>query len=147
MRRLLFIEDDENKINEVVDFIQDTSFNFEIDIKMSYQTGLNAILQSSYDVILLDMSMHTFDKTVNETGGEFMQFAGEEILKEMIWNDIVTKTIIVTQYDIIGDRSLTELKSSWQDEFGSVYLGTVFYRVNETNWKQELSDLLTLVAI
>ena len=29
------------------------------------------------------MSMYTFDKTANETGGEFMQFAGEDILKEM----------------------------------------------------------------
>lgn len=145
MKRVLFVEDDDNKIKEILGYLKSPEIILPahtIEVKKSYQTGLNAILENEYDLILLDMSMYTFDKTANETGGEFMQFAGEDILKEMIWNDIMTKTIIVTQYDIIGDRTLTELKKEWQREYGDVYLGTVFYSVDETTWETDLKNLL-----
>ncbi|AZI26673.1 hypothetical protein EA772_15470 [Pedobacter sp. G11] len=145
MKKILFVEDDDNKIKEILGYLRTGDVKLPkhvIEVKKSYQTGLNAILENQYDLILLDMSMYTFDKTANETGGEFMQFAGEDILKEMIWNDIITKTIIVTQYDIIGERTLTELKESWQQEYAEVYLGTVFYSVDETNWEIDLTNLL-----
>ena len=145
MKRILFVEDDPNKIKQVSEYlhsIKDVMPPFNLEIKKSYQSGLNAILDVKYDLILLDMSMHNFDRTISETGGEFMQFAGEDILREMSWNDITTQTIIVTQYDIIGDKSLVELKQYWQNEFTDIYIGTVFYSVNESNWKNELSKFL-----
>jgi len=145
MKNILFIEDDTNKIKQITEFletIKNDLVEFAIEIKKSYQSGLNAIIENHYDLILLDMSMHNFDKTVSETGGEFMQFAGEDILKEMSWNDINIKTIIVTQYDIIGNKTLIELKKYWLEEFGDIYRGTVFYSVNESNWKNELFNFI-----
>jgi len=141
MKKILFVEDDDNKIEEILNYFEAVKNEFApfiIEVKRSYQSGLNEILDGDFDLILLDMSMHNFEKKLNEPGGEFMQFAGEDILKEMIWNDVLTKTIIVTQYDIIGNRTLKELKEIWQERFGEVYVGTVFYSVNETNWKDEL---------
>lgn len=141
---ILLIEDDEIKIKNLEAFLTSLSLApIRLDIKRSYQSGLNAILGKQYDLILLDMSMHNFDKTLNETGGDYMPFAGEDILREMSWNDIPTKTVIVTQYDLIGNKSLTELKDSWAVNFSENYIGTVFYRDNESNWKTELNAFIT----
>lgn len=142
--KILLVEDDEIKIRNLESFIDSlqAQINIELDITRSYQSGLKAILNKQYDLILLDMSMHNFDKKVNESGGGHMPFAGEDILREMAWNDISTKTVIVTQYDWIGDKSLTELKQSWTVKFSENYIGTVFYRDNETNWQNELSSFI-----
>ncbi len=145
MKKVLLVEDDTNKIKQIRDFfaeVQNEIVPFNLEIKKSYQSGLNAILSNRYDLILLDMSMHNFDRTIQETGGEFMKFAGEDILKEMAWNDVQTKTIVVTQYDVIGDKSLTELKESWRVSFPDTYVSTVYYSAGETNWKNELLVLV-----
>jgi len=145
MNRILFVEDDINKIKQItefLDFIRKDIPEFALEVKKSYQSGLNAIVSNHYDLVLLDMSMHNFDKTVSETGGEFMQFAGEDILKEMAWNDIIIKTIVVTQYDIIGEKTLVELKKHWKEKFDDIYIGTVFYSVNESDWRDELFNFI-----
>lgn len=145
MKKILLVEDDPNKVKQIVEYLNSEKHqlpSFDLEIKKSFQSGLNAILYNKFDLILLDMSMHTFDRTINEPGGEHMQFAGEDILKEMYWNDIPTKAIIVTQYDIIGEKSLSELKDYWQREFTDIYVGTVFYGVDESNWKPELLKFL-----
>lgn len=140
MKNILLIEDDMNKAKQLQAFLE--SNGNRLTVKKSYNSGLDAILNANFDLILLDMSMHNFDKTVIETGGEFMQFAGEDILQEMIWNDINYPVIIVTQYDLIGDKSLSVLREEWQEKFKPIYKGSVFYSANESNWKNELLDLL-----
>jgi CheY-like chemotaxis protein len=142
--KILLVEDDEIKIKNLEGFIMNLSseIHIELDTRRSYQSGLNAILNKEYDLILLDMSMHNFDKKVNESGGVHMPFAGEDILREMSWNEIPTKALIVTQYDLIGNKLLTELKESWAKNFSDNYIGTVFYRDNETDWQNELSAFI-----
>ena len=147
MNKILLIEDDLNKIKQLQVFLdnnQNGFLKFELTVKKSYQSGLESVLQGDYDLVLLDMSMHNFDKSVNETGGEFMQFAGENILKEMVWNEIFFPVIIVTQYDLIGNKSLDVLRQEWKNDYKKIYLGCVFYSANELNWKNELLALIKI---
>ena len=143
MKNILLVEDDMNKVKQLQAFLESNAYT--LTVRKSYNSGLEAILNSNFDLVLLDMSMHNFDKTVTETGGEFMQFAGEDILKEMIWNDINFPVIIVTQYDLIGDKSLNVLREEWQEKFEPIYKGCVFYSANESNWKNELLDQINKV--
>lgn len=145
MKKLLLVEDDQNKIKQIETFLAENKNmlpEFSFEVRKSYQSGLQAILENHYDLILLDMSMHNFDKTLNESGGEFMKFAGEDILSEMEWNDISIKTIVVTQYDLIGNKALDDLKDRWRLRFPVNYLDTVFYSAKESNWKDELFSLI-----
>lgn len=142
--KILLIEDDPNKIKQLRQFLESTLElpKLSLTIKKSYQSGLETVLKEHFELVLLDMSMHNFDKNVNETGGEFMQFAGEDILKEIVWNDIYIPVIIVTQYDLIGNKSLDLLRNEWEAQFKSIYKGCVYYSANESNWKKELLDLI-----
>lgn len=148
MKNILLIEDDPNKIKQINLFLAEFRNEFPkivTTMRHSYQSGLDAILQDNYDLVLLDMSMHNFDKNVNETGGEFMQFAGENILKEMVWNEIDFPVIIVTQYDLIGNKNLNLLREEWENNFKPNYLGCVYYSANELNWKKDLLNLMQTV--
>jgi len=140
--KILFIEDDDNKIKQVNDFLREYSPNLDLVVGKSYNSGLKYIMKETYDVILLDISMPVFDKSSFNSGGYFMKFGGEDILKEMKRNNISAKTIIVTQYDDFGEKNLKELKISFESEFKENYVGTVFYNAAESNWKKELKELL-----
>ena len=136
--KILLIEDDENKIKQIQEFLVSEYGEKNIEVRKSYQSGLKTILNEYFDFVLLDMSMPVFDKSLNETGGEFMKFAGEDIIKEMDRNDRIYKTIIVTQYEDFGEKTLTDIKNFMRENFKHIYIGTVFYSASETNWKSEL---------
>lgn len=140
--KILIIEDDELKHQHLEKFCIE---NFKITIlewKKSYQTGLNEIMKNPYDLILLDMSMHIYEKTAHEAGGSFETYAGRMILSEIDLNEIDTKVIVVTGYDVYSDgKTLETLKKELREEFGDFYLDTIYFIGNENNWKLELLNL------
>lgn len=141
---ILIIEDDELKHQHlekfVINLLPDSIFTW----RKSYQTGLKEIMTNSYDLILLDMSMHIYEKTAQESGGSFETYAGRMILNEIDINEIVTKVIVVTGYDVYSDgKTLETLKFELREEFGEFYIDTVYFIGSQDKWKLELTTLLT----
>jgi hypothetical protein len=102
-------------------------------------------MSNSYDLILLDMSMHIYEKTAEENGGSFETYAGQMILNEIDINEIDTKVIVVTGYDVYSDgKTLDALKLELREEFGDFYIDTVYFIGSEDKWKLELSNLINI---
>ena len=145
MKRIVLIEDDKKKIEDINGFIQ-ASFDVELTIKESYQSGLRALIFDNYDLLLLDMSIPTWDRKPNESGGDFEKFGGYKILKEIIRKNRPINTVLVTMFDDFGesDRSMTlsELDEALDEEFKEIYLGSVYYSSRENKWKDELKEII-----
>lgn len=137
--RVLVVEDDDDKLSKVVEFIQ-AQFGMirEVKIAKSLQSGLIALLEEEFDLVILDMTLPNFDRNVTEDGGRTHAFGGREILRQMRRNRIATPTIVTTQFDRFGEENdfttLDELKRELEDSFAN-YLGTVQYRENVDEWK------------
>ncbi|WGQ14520.1 hypothetical protein [Sphingobacterium faecium] len=115
-----------------------------IEWKKSYQSGLDELLTNSYDLILLDMSMHIYEESNSEGGGNFETYAGKMLLEEIELYNIITKVVVVTGYDVYGDgTTLGSLKDELRRNHGEYYLGTVYFVSKEENWKKELYSLIT----
>ena len=67
--KILLIEDDERKMTHIVGYVSGLDQKYKIEVKRSYNSGLRAVLSGAYDLILLDMSLPTFDVSV-QGGGE-----------------------------------------------------------------------------
>lgn len=144
--RIILIEDDKKKIEDIKWFLQD-SFNYsELVIKESYQSGLRELNKNDYDLLLLDMSIPTWDKTIDEPGGNFEKFGGYKILKEITRKKKIVDTILITMFDDFGesDTSITisQLDSLLNQEFKSFYKGVVYYNTREDKWKTTLNSLI-----
>ena len=63
--RLLLVEDDEDKREQLLMFF-DEHFTFSVDEVRSFQSALKAIKTICYDLIILDMTIPTYD-TVSYT--------------------------------------------------------------------------------
>jgi DNA-binding response OmpR family regulator len=144
--KLLVIEDDENKRQQVVSFLVETYSHVEIVQRKSYQSGLKEILEHKADAILLDMTLPTYDKSPVESGGRLRHFAGREILGQMSRKGMKTAVIVVTGFESFGEDSaslsLAEIKDELGKEFPHLYKGAVYYSSDRNQWKVELQVFL-----
>jgi CheY-like chemotaxis protein len=144
--KILIVEDNQSKLDHITNFIRSKFDNSFVSNRRSFQTGLKEIQDVTYDIILLDMSMPTYDISPTEAGGAKKTFAGMDILRQMQRKGITTPVLIVTQFDIFGDGEnsilLTELKSQLSEKFPAIYLGTVYYNTG-VSWESELENYLS----
>jgi len=145
--RILIVDDDRAKIDKIEEVILN---KFEVDIvnrKYSYQSGIKEILNSEYDLVLLDMSMPTFDITSRDNGGQLKEVAGKDIMRYMKRKKVMIPVIVITQYDILGEKAikLSDIMIELETKYREFYLGTVYYDVTIENWKTEIIDLISKI--
>ena len=137
MKNILLIDDDNVKISKIVTFINEKN-EYSITIANALNPGLKKVLKESYDFILLDMSLPTFDSAES---GYFNSFGGIDFLKEMKRKKITIPVIIVTQYEIFGEGSGRKTSEDIDVDCKKIfnnYVGIVIFSSTNDNWKSEL---------
>ena len=83
--RILIVEDERGKENNIINFIRDTFGNALVEVRHSVTTGIIAIRQNDFDYVLLDMSLplFDFDDMKYSEGNEFETFGGNAVLDEI----------------------------------------------------------------
>ena|SRR5438552_1476045 len=140
--RVLLVEDDENKWSQVSSFVKDTVPGIQLEIARSLQSGLRVVRASPPDLILLDMTLPTYDVGPDEPGGQIHPLGGREFLAQMDRFDIGVPVIVVTQFETFGkDRDvmkLSDLDIDLRKRYGKIYRGTVYYHAAFDDWKESL---------
>ncbi len=149
MKKVLIIEDDKIKIEKLSSFFEFENFI----IKESYHTGLSELNDNCYGFkyLILDMTLPLWDRGKTDLGGNYEQFGGERILKEMKRRKKTIPTILLSMFDIFpspsGNLTFQELDESFKKKFPEFYVGAVFYNgIEEDRWKNELTNLITLIS-
>ena len=88
---IYIIEDSDLKIQKIEAFLLSNGIQEEkLCIFKSYQTGTKAILNEPPSLVILDMSIPTFDKTVNSREGRLRPLGGYDIMKKISFKNIRT---------------------------------------------------------
>lgn len=142
--RMLIVENDPIKSNQVLSFLED-DLNISkeyIVIKRSFQSGLEAVLTMPFDLLILDMSIPTFDITESDDGGETLDRGGEIILQEMEREGVIIPALILTQYEEFDNISLEEIDNGLRMEYSRFYLGCIYYNIAEDKWQNDLKETI-----
>lgn len=143
--KILIVEDDEGKSAALAAFIIEWMPNAEIELARSLTSGLRAALRGEADLMLLDMTMANYDRSLRDDRGRPHHFAGREILRQLQREEVVLPTVVVTQFGRFGEEAeevtLSELQVELATRFTN-YLGTVHYRSNVDDWKDRLKIIL-----
>ena len=146
--RLLLVEDDEDKREQLLMFF-DEHFTFSVDEVRSFQSALKAIKTICYDLIILDMTIPTYDISPIEQGGRAQAFGGEMLLHELKRRHIMSKAIVVTQFDLFGkdedEITLIDLDLRLMKQFPINYLGAIQYNIKYTSWESALLDTINKI--
>lgn len=140
--KILLIEDDLYKRDQLEDFLKGCFETLELDIAMSVNSAKKCLQIKSYDLLILDMSLPTFDISAEESGGRPQNYGGADILRYLRRKKIATKSIVVTQYEEFIDNSLKEeLMEKYQENFS----GIVYFDINK-NWVVSLRESLEKIC-
>ena len=145
--KILIVEDDDDKRVQIIKFVcEDISGNYA-EAK-SLKTALKTIINESFDLILLDMTMTTFDVSSGQQGGRPQSYAGKELLLQMARRGIRCPVIVVTQFDIFepnGEKiTLEQLDQELYHQFPNIYLGAVHFNVKYDDWRDKIKELIKI---
>lgn len=144
--RILIIEDDQHKLRQLADFVKKEFPGSELSEKRSYQSGLKEALRNSHDLLVIDMSLPTYEIGGDEFGGRTRAFAGREILSALKRAGVRTCAIVCTQFESFGEgratMTLDELRKDIERNFSDSYIATVYYQPAETGWQEDLREAL-----
>lgn len=146
MHKILVVEDSQYKRDKIIDVISSNYSNCQVDICASFTSAWKHILSSDYKLIVLDMSIPTFDVSEAESGGEFRTFGGKELARKMARRKMVSKFIFITQYENFSVKNdsytFESLKEEMFNEYPDCCLGFVLFSNKSSDWKNSLMDIV-----
>lgn len=143
--KILLVEDDEHKMNDIISFIDTLKKEILVVTARSVESGVQAAVDSQYDLILLDMTIPNFDITEISDGGKSYKNGGEIIVKELIDEDVVFRCAVITQYETFNNETIDQISQRIRQLCGDDYLGYVKYSTNTESWREGLKELIKYV--
>jgi CheY-like chemotaxis protein len=147
--KVLLVEDDVNKSDQIAEFLKQWQDTIELVQAQSFQSAVKALRDLAPEVLLLDMTLPTFDIRKGERGGRIRTYGGRDVLSEVLRQGITTRAFVLTQFESFGEgherRTLSELSSELEAEFPGIYYGTIYYHPSEVDWKGKLRNVLHLI--
>jgi DNA-binding NarL/FixJ family response regulator len=147
---VLIIDDSNAKIIALKEVVRKVLKDSEIVVRRSFQKALKEIENNSYEIVLLDMTIPTTERTDGRFEGRMRYFGGRELLGEMELLDYAAKVVIVTQFDRFDDGIETiefeHLMDNLKNEFEGLLVATVFYTSISDRWVREIEEILKNIA-
>jgi DNA-binding NarL/FixJ family response regulator len=147
---ILLVEDNYHKRQKVMDYINSYFNSPIIKEAHSFSSGSKAALEDNYELVILDISLPTYDKIGNEAGGRKRMFGGREIARKLIRRRAGQHVVFLTQYDAFSDGGLSlsfdELGAILKEECGNSYLGLIHYDSSKSAWKEQLSAVFKIIS-
>ncbi len=145
-KNILLIEDNPHKRKKITDFISQFDDSVEISESESYTSGWQSLIGGSYSLVILDMSLPTYDVSEGESGGRFRTFGGKELARKMKRKGVPSNFFFVTQYesfnDVNGTQTLDSIKNELKSEYGDRCLGVIHFDTSSKVWKEEFKIML-----
>lgn len=140
--QILLIEDNSNKLKQIKRVLTEIYPESNIGEAYSFNSGVRKVYENKWNLIILDMSLPTYDITHTESGGDKKPVAGKNIMKRMLNRKIIVPVVIITQFETFDDDriSLNSLNAEFQDGFKEIWKGTVFY--GNDDWSIDLKEIL-----
>lgn len=143
----LLVEDEGPKLAHIRRFMRESFSNVSVSDARSVSTALDAIDEEVFDLLLLDMSLPTFDVGHGEHGGRPQGFGGIEILRHISMAGLALPTIVLTGYEAFPDEAgtlidLNTLRARMTEEFPETVVAVVHFNSSLDDWKMSLRPVI-----
>lgn len=144
--KILIIEDNPHKLDRIVLNIKENFLSVDVSVSRSFSSGVKKALAEKFDVIVIDMSLPTYDRSDLEAGGRNRPFGGLEIVRKLQRKSISSKILFITQYESFSDHGRTytfeTLNAVVKNECKDFFLGFIMYDSSRTKWKEEMNSAI-----
>lgn len=143
---ILIVEDGLYKSERVQEFINSSFENTCIRVVKSYSSGVKELVENAFELVILDMSLPTFDEVNGQGGGDKRMYGGLDIARQIKRRKINCSFLFLTQHQSFTDNpqlsKLSDIDLKARSEYGKKYLGCIYYEHAGFKWKDELKELI-----
>ena len=148
--KALLVEDESPKLAHIRRFMRESFSYVSIIDALSVSSAIEAIDDHEFDLLLLDMSLPTFDVGQGETGGRPQGFGGIEILRYIEMSEIDLPTLVLTGYEAFPDETgkimdLETLRRRLVDEFPGTVKDVFHFSSSLEGWKMSLREAVSAI--
>lgn len=145
---VLIVEDDSYKSEALINFVESEFPRVNITLRNSLSSGILEIMNGpDLDIILLDMSMPSYDVTPKDpSGGVPESFAGVDFLSHMDLMGLDIPVIVVTQFENFEDMHVDVLIEQLIKEYKKIFMGWIYFKSTSSEWKHKLSQVMKRVV-
>jgi len=140
--RMLIVEDEEPKRKGILSVLGSEFPDSQRSEARSVHSAIHKLKTEPPDLVLLDMSLPTFDVGPGEPGGRPQGFGGIEVLRYMDRFKLVVPVIVVTAYEAFPKDGrqieLSDLRDQLSQSHPKTFRGLVFYNSFYSGWRDEL---------
>lgn len=144
--KINLVEDSKIKADKICSFLHEKYPESSIEVLCSYQSGLKKLVSDMPHLVILDMSLPTYDRGGLQREGRLRPLGGYDIMRKLSLRRVDFKVLVVTQLESFGegeDRvSFDEMNNKCNKEFSSRYLGAVFFGQSDEQWKVDIEGIL-----
>lgn len=147
--KILLVEDYEEKANNIRAFLSAEFPQYDVTHCTSYNSAQEEIFEhgGDYALILLDMSMSTYDLATDVSGGLPEPSAGQYLLEGMFLRQILTPVIVVTMYNVFGRKQLDAFDVELKENYPQNYRSYIYYSSQKNDWKVQLKKQIQNIII
>lgn len=146
LKNILIVEDSKYKKDLISKFLMDFDKTINLTHSASFTSGWNRISTESFDLIIMDMSLPTYDESDKESGGSTRTFGGRELSRKMLRKRIKTPIIFITQYGAFSSEtqstSISELNKELQKDLKNQEENIIFFDPSSHGWKESLKEVI-----
>ena len=140
------VEDDPLKMGRLVSFISGRHSSLMVRKFASFQSGLRAVEELVPELLILDMTLPTFDRSPGQREGRLRPLGGYEFMRKLKLRNVELAVVIVSQFEYFGEGNnrvtFAQITETCRREFPHMFLGSVHFRQAVDTWKDELSSLI-----
>ena len=144
--KILIAEDENQKLAHIRGFVDEVFVGAEVFVAKSVRAAIDVLEVHNPEVLMLDMSLPTFDIGSSEPGGRPQGFGGIEVLRYVDFLGLHVDTFVITAYEGFEEGAkavdLTELELKLQIEHPANFKGIVYYSGLGGDWSRTLEDLV-----
>jgi DNA-binding NarL/FixJ family response regulator len=150
MIEVVFAEDDESKRLNVESFLSKMELGLRIVGSRSVRSTIDLLRAREPQILLLDMSLPTFDISREESGGRPQSAGGIEVLDFMCHADLDVATVIITQHEAFdyngGTISVNDLKLRLAERYRGKFTALIQYNTISGFWRRDLLSALSAIV-
>ncbi len=149
--RVLLVEDEDPKRDAILNFLTKAFPEFKVEMAHSVRTAIASIREARPDMLLLDMSLPTFDIASGEPGGRPQGFGGIEIMRFLEMQEIELPTIVITGYEAFsksnGQRiGVDTLQKEFTRDFPNFFRGLIYFDPIAGVWDEDLRKIVAALT-
>jgi CheY-like chemotaxis protein len=146
------IEDSTPKAERITEFLERQFPALDVHTFGSYHSGLVAITELLPGIVLLDMTLPSFDRSVGSREGRLRPLGGYDLMRKLKLRNWMLPIIVVSQLEEFGDGqervTFDEVMRQCAAEFPGLFIGGVYFGQGANSaWQPELERLIRSVQL